>query len=149
MTTDWKLIRNLMNSALDALEAADRHGPLENKRAATTDVKGVPVNVFSFMQSAWTYPENLKYTLIRARHELQQNKPYTPEVARALFKVAEVCAELVGCSNTTAKVVGVDPHDPKQAKSIEEMVLGLANWYREHFTPGLSDAVRNADKSEA
>ena len=137
-----------MNAALDACERIDELGHLEDHRAATVAVNGHLATVFDLMQSSFTYPENLRYSIIRARNQLKEDKPYTTEVARTLQNVALLCSELIGCSKTQQEVLGVNPHDPNTAKSIEAMIQELTDWYQETLTQGVTKAVESGNSSE-
>ncbi|MEM9214171.1 MAG: hypothetical protein AAGD25_07455 [Cyanobacteria bacterium P01_F01_bin.150] len=148
MATDWNLIRTLINSAIDACELAENLGPLEPLRGATTRVNGMAVTVYDFLQSAHVYPENLKYSVIRARHLNSEDKPYTPELARILLNIGALCAELVDCNQLTNSVTGVNPHNPDTPESVESMIKGLATWYADHFSEGIAAAIQGSEDFE-
>lgn len=59
-------------------------------------VTGTGANVFDVMTSALTYPENMRYAVVQARHELRDDAPHRPELARVLTEMGAVCAEMVG-----------------------------------------------------
>lgn len=65
METDWNTIRRMMNAAIDACERIERSGYNENDRDATISVNGQAVSVQDLLVSAWTYPENVRYQIIR------------------------------------------------------------------------------------
>jgi hypothetical protein len=94
MKTDWQLIRELMNSVIDACEAIENLHLTESDR--NTPLLTGPATVWDALQSSWTYPENVQYDVVRIRHELGNDKHYTPESARALINAAKVGAELIG-----------------------------------------------------
>ena len=127
MPTDWTLVRKLMNAAIDACEHAERLGVNETHRALPTGVDDVTVR--DVLTSAWTYPENVKYDVIRARQRLGDSRPYKPELARALEHAASVCGELVG-----SDLVGEDRNSASQVEA-------LARWYEEVMTPQLESAL--------
>ena len=102
-TTDWQLVRDLLAAAVDACEAADRLRLTEHDRALPT---GSGANVWEVLTSAWTYPENVQYAVVRARHDLGEDAPYRPELGRPLVAVAAVCAELVGAPRGRASASG-------------------------------------------
>ena len=131
MNTDWKLIKNLLNTTIDALESAESCGDLREKSPELINVNGTQVSVFDFLQSAWTYPENLKYEIIRDRHDLNDDKAYTPELARALVEAAKLASELIGASEVNQKPNGAS------SESIEEKINKLSKWYSEHFAAKL------------
>jgi hypothetical protein len=124
MNTDWELVRELMNSVIDACEAVENLNLTENER--DTPLATAPANVWDVLQSSWTYPENVQYAVILARHQLGNDKSYTPEAARALVNAARVCAELVGAG---------------EAQPIQAPVKQLAQWYSTHMVPQVTNAV--------
>lgn len=83
MKTDWNVIRGMMNAAINACERIEASGYAETDRDATINVGGQQVSVRDMLVSAWTYPENLRYQIIRQRHEKRgrsalraRNRPY-------------------------------------------------------------------------
>jgi hypothetical protein len=96
MSTDWKLIRTMMESAMAACERFEALGLRESDRGAVERVDGQTVSVFDALTSAWTYPEMLRYQIIRQRHEAGADQPHVPETARILVNTAMACAELIG-----------------------------------------------------
>jgi hypothetical protein len=149
MASDWALIRKVMAAAIDACEAVERMNVTELDRDRQTDVGSTSVSVHDCLQSAWTYPENLRVALVRARHQLGQDKPYTDELARALVNVAQVCAELIGTVDSKTPVAGVNPHAGGRQQSIEDMVNGLCGWYGGHLVPTLSAAMSTSSATPA
>jgi|SRR5580698_4535158 hypothetical protein len=126
MKTDWKLIRETMNAAIDSCERLEQNGYAERHRDLTVDVRERPVSIYEFMVSAWTMPENARYEIVRQRHEKGIDLPYVPESARILTAVAEACAELVGAGETP---------------SVGDPVRGMIRWYRNHFDPNVERAI--------
>jgi HD-like signal output (HDOD) protein len=96
MKTDWNLIRDVLNAAIDSCERLEQAGYAEEQRSRSVQVGGRQVNVLEFLISAWTLPENVRYEIIRARHDENLDLPYVPETARILTAVAAACAELIG-----------------------------------------------------
>lgn len=133
MKTDWQLIRELMNSVIDACEAVENLDITNDER--DTSLAASPANVSDAIQSSWIYPENVHYDVIRMRHELENDKHYTAESARSLVNAAKVCAELIGAG---------------QAQPIQDSVRKLAQWYPNHMVPQVTDAIEtkrcSADK---
>jgi hypothetical protein len=54
------------------------------------------------MVSAWTLPENLRYRIIRDRHDKCADLPYIPKAACALIGWQKRDAELIGTGETKA-----------------------------------------------
>jgi hypothetical protein len=84
MPTDWNLIREMMAAAIDSCEQIEAAGYSEQDRDLTIDVSGQKISVHEFMVSAWTLPENLRYRIIRDRHDKSIDLPYIPEAARVV-----------------------------------------------------------------
>ncbi|MBB3004019.1 HD-like signal output (HDOD) protein [Paraburkholderia tropica] len=126
MKTDWNLIRDVLNAAIDSCERLEQAGYAEEHRSRSVQVGGRQVNVLEFLISAWTLPENVRYEIIRARHDENLDLPYVPETARILTAVAAACAELIGAGGTPP----AEPH-------VREMI----DWYRNHFDPNVERAI--------
>jgi len=127
MSTDWKLVRTMMASAIDACERLETIGVNEHDRATTVEINGHAVSVFDIMTSAWTYPETLAYQIVRHRHEAGTDQPYVPETARILVNVARACSELIGAGPATP---------------VEHECRAMVRWYAEHAVPGVELAVK-------
>ena len=126
MQTDWQQIREMMNTVIDSCEQIETAGFREEHRAATVDIKGIDYSVQEFLISAWTLPENIRYQIIRERHEAGGDLPYVPEAARILVAMAQACAELVGA------------HDIAPAKKAIE---GMNHWYKGYAVPHVMTAI--------
>ena len=126
MKTDWNLIREMMGAAIDACERIESTGYIENDRDATIDVGGQQVSVHDFLVSAWTLPENLRYQIIRERHEEAADLAYVPETARVLIATAQASAELIGAGETS----------PAEG-NIQKMI----QWFGTHAAPGIEQAI--------
>ena len=75
MATDWKVIRELMSSVIDFAEGIEAAGYTEADRALAVQINGQSVSLFDFMVSAHTLPENLRYCIIRERHDNNADAP--------------------------------------------------------------------------
>ncbi len=124
MNTDWQLIRELMNSVIDACEAIEKLEVTADERDLA--LEAAPANVWDALQSSWIYPENIQYEVIRARHQLGIDKPFTSEAARSLVNTAKVCAEMIGAG---------------EAESLQEPVRKLSEWYAAHLVPQVTTAL--------
>lgn len=141
MKTDWSLIRDTFNAAIDALETVDRLGIDESHRHIAFRKDGeIICCIWDFLQSSWTYPENLSFDLVRARHELNAVRPYTNEKSRTLLKVAQLCAELVDAKDVQSQITG----SGEKKTSIEEMVKTLADWYLGYMIPALEKTMKES-----
>lgn len=126
MQTDWDLIRSMMATAIDACEAIETMAYEEAHRDIAIDVGRDRVTVFDYMVSAWTFPESLRYQIIRERHDVGTDLPYVPEFARIIVAMAQASAELIGAKESA----------PAQA-ALQQMMA----WYRDHALPGLERAI--------
>jgi hypothetical protein len=126
MPTDWNLIREMMAAVIDGCEQIEAAGYTERDRDLTIDISGQKVSVQELMVSAWTLPENLRYRIIRDRHDKGVDLPYIPEAARVMVRMAEACSELVGAG---------------EAKPAEEQARSAIQWYRAHAVPNIQRAI--------
>ncbi|TGU10750.1 hypothetical protein EN798_04265 [bacterium M00.F.Ca.ET.155.01.1.1] len=129
MKTDWRLVREVLNAAIDSCERLEQAGYTEDHRIRSVQVNGQEVSVQELLVSAWTLPENARYEIIRARHDKALDLPYVPEAARILTAVASACAELIGAGETP-------PAEP--------YMRGMIDWYRDHFDPSVERAMSSA-----
>jgi hypothetical protein len=118
-----------MAAVIDSCEQIEAAGYTESDRELTVDVSGRTVSVQDFMMSAWTLPENLRYQIVRERHEKGLDLPYVPEAARVIVKMAEACSELIGAA------------EGKPADSDARLAI---KWYREHAVPHVRKAITSA-----
>lgn len=128
MRTDWALIRNVINTAVDSCEALERAGYCEEARGRTVEINGRQVSLQDFLVSAWTLPENLRYEIIRQRHDDATDLPYVPETARILTAVTAACAELVGAGAQSSSGIAMK---------------SMADWFCEHFDPNVKQILES------
>ena len=126
MRTDWNLVRKMMATAIDSCERMEELGYSELQRDKRVKTNDAEVSVNDIVVSAYTYPELIRYRIIRERHTADADLPYVPETARILAGMAAACAELINAADV----------QPAQ-KDIEQMI----NWYREHALPNLRIAL--------
>ena len=135
--TDWDLIRELLTAAVDACEAYERLNLTEDDRQLITGTDGVTVN--DILISAWTFPENLQYAVIRARHDTQRDVPYRQDAARVLREVGSLCAELVG-GLTSAEIGSLH-----LSSADRQLVEPLCRWYKETMMARLAQAAHSKE----
>lgn len=136
MASDWVLIRRLMNAVLDACEQVDELEIREDERDVMLTRDGEPVaSVWDALVSAHTYPESVRYELIRARGQLGEAGAYVQPLSRVLQEVGSLCAELVNAERVRTPVQGANPRRPDDERSIADSVEQLARWYEEHLVP--------------
>jgi len=126
MNTDWDLVRSMMNAAVDACERIEKSGYGEHDRDATVEIDGRQVSVHDFLVSAWTLPENLRYQIIRTRHDAGDDMAYVPETARILVAMAQAAAELIGAGDDT---------------QVSAEIRKIVGWYGDHAAPGIEKAI--------
>ncbi|MGU3575104.1 hypothetical protein ACLBWZ_06220 [Brucellaceae bacterium C25G] len=131
MKTDWDIIREMMNVAINACETIEKTGYAEFDRSTTMNIEGQQVSIHDMLVSAWTYPENMGYQIIRERHETDNNLTYVPETARILLAMAQAAAELV---NTD------------EAMPAEEKVRSMISWFTSHLIPNIEIAIATGRK---
>jgi hypothetical protein len=130
MRTDWNLIREMIAVVIDSFEQIEAAGYTEQHRDLMIDVaENRNVSVYELMVSAWTLPEKLRYRIIRDRHDKGADLPYIPEAARALVRMAEASAELIGGRETRPA-----------AAELESVI----QWYRAHVAH-VQSAIATAD----
>jgi hypothetical protein len=127
MKTDWDLVRDMMSAAIDACERIEAAGCNEQDRDAIVRVHGQDVSVRDFLTSAWVYPETIRYTIIRQRHDEGSDLAYVPGTARILTAMAQAAAEIIGSGST----------EPPAMDDIRKMIL----WFRSHAAPGIEKAI--------
>ncbi len=130
MKTDWNLIRSMMETAIGACEQMEAMGYNESHRHLSTETSQGPVTVFDLMVSSFTYPESIRYQIIRDRHDAGADQPYVHEFSRLLVAMAQASAELVGGKDAA----------PASA-SLEQMLA----WYKDLALPNLRKAIEQAE----
>lgn len=130
MKTDWNLIRSMMETAIGACEQIEAMGYNEAHRNLSIETSQGPVTVFDLMVSSFTYPESIRYQIIRERHDAGADQPYVHEFSRLLVAMAQASAELVGGKDAT----------PASA-SLEQMLA----WYRDLALPNLRQAIEQTE----
>src|SRR5690606_40708244 len=146
MTTDWQLVRRLLNSALDACEALDRLEITDDERGVVmpTADGACAASVWDALQSAHIAPENMRYSVIRGRGQLGDAALFVQPVSRVLLQVGALAAELIGAQQLRAPVKGLDPYSPESVQSMASAVEDLAAWYERYLVPNVEEAVTRA-----
>jgi hypothetical protein len=150
MATHWKLIRRLLNSALDACEALDQLEIKDDERSAKMlTVEGQEAGaVWDALQSAHMAPENVRYMVIRGRGQLGDSAPFVQPVSRVLQQVGSLAAELVGAQQLQTPIKGIDPYAPGREQSIESAIENLAAWYESYLVPSVEGALVRAREDD-
>ncbi|UXS30666.1 hypothetical protein FY152_00640 [Agrobacterium tumefaciens] len=126
MKTDWNSIRGMLNAAVDACERIEALQYAETDREAMIDIGGQKVSVHDFLVIAWTYPEKLRYQIIRERHDTRVDIPYVPEAARILLAMSQAAIELVDAGEVTPA-----------KQDIQQMI----KWFEEDLVPGIERTI--------
>lgn len=106
--TDWDQIRSVLAAAIDFCEQLDTLGYSEDARAQSALLDGKNVSAFEVVTSAWSIAEATRYSVIRSRHDTNNDLPYVPEAARIIAAAAGVCAELVHGDGKIPAAAGID-----------------------------------------
>lgn len=125
--TDWDLIRSMMNTAIDACARIEAAGYDETQRGLVVDTEHGQATVYDLIVSAFTFPENMRYQIIRARHEAGADLPYVHEFSRVLTAMAQASAELVGA---------------KDSAPAEDELRQMIAWYQAHAVLALERTLR-------
>ncbi|WP_095100744.1 hypothetical protein [Pseudomonas sp. Irchel 3A5] len=133
MKTDWQQIREMMNTVIDSCEQIEAAGYCEEHRSATVEIQGVHYLVQDFLVSAWTLPENIRYQIVRERHERDADLRYVPEAARILVAMAQACAELIGAAG---------------AAPAQKAIAGMNHWYKSYAVPNMVTAMTRVKTSQ-
>ena len=145
--TDWRLIRDVLNSTIDACErlealavtAAEKGDP----RARLGDYEdGVAVG--DFFTRFWQYPEGAQRDILRIRSRLHTgDQKHYSEYARALINTAMACAEAIGLSREELRreIAGFDAHCPSAGTSVVSQLTGIGDIYRKWMVPGITKAI--------
>ncbi len=133
--TDWDLIRDMMAAAIDTCERVEAAGYHEGDRDAPVSVRGQDVSIHDFLTSAWTYPEHIRYEIIRERHDKGDDRAYVPEASRILTAMAHAAAEIIGSRQPEAPAVD----------DIRKMIT----WFGSHAVPGIERAIGNRRSSSS
>lgn len=127
MKTNWDLIRSMMNTAIDACERIEAAGYDETQRGLVVETEHGEVTVYDLIVSAFTFPENMRYQIIRARHDAGADLPYVHEFSRVLTAMAQASAELVGA---------------KESAPVEDGLRQMLSWYHAHAVPALERVLK-------
>ncbi|WP_321888610.1 hypothetical protein [Paraburkholderia bannensis] len=66
------------HAAIDSCERLEQAGYAEEHRSRSVQIDGRQVSVQEFLISAWTLPENVRYEVIRTRHDRKQAREHEP-----------------------------------------------------------------------
>lgn len=128
MSTDWKLLRTVMNGVLDACEAMEALQPnlYAGEYEARSDYQE-DVCVGDFLSRFWNYPEGAQRDIIRIRSLLGCDQKQPQEIARALVAAAMACAEAIGvpAEMLDREVADFEPHCGSGGKSVRSQLEAI------------------------
>ena len=130
-TTDWALIRKVMNETIDACEAMDSLNITMEERCNPEIRWGdfeTGVAVGDFLNRFQAYPEGSQRDIIRLRSKLNiEDQKYYTELARALMNTAAACAEVIGVPKEGLDKEASDfkAHCGSGGKSIRSQLEGI------------------------
>ena len=87
------------------------------------------VSHFDLVTSAWVMPENLRYQIIRERHDRDDNLAYTRETSRVIVAMAQAAGELVEAKTSTPAA---------------DQIQRAIRWYDESATPTIKNIRKSA-----
>jgi hypothetical protein len=112
--------------AIDACERVAALHYAETAREATIDIGGQRVSVHDFLVTAWTYPEKLRYQIIRERHDTGVDLPYVREAARILLAMSQAASELADAGEVTPA---------------KQDIQKIIKWFDEDLVRGIESAI--------
>ena len=145
MSTDWNQIRSLLGAAIDACETYENLEPREEDREIELSVGGA--KLYELVTSAYSFAENTRYNIIRARHRGGFDNPYVPEAARIFMAVAQAASELIGAApNMTTGRSSQTLQEKESRQELKQQVDAMITWYRDFFSVELRRALATRTK---
>ena len=144
MATDWQLLRNVLNSTIDACEAIEKLAPnLEAGEYAARSSFQDDVSVGDFLERFWRYPEGAGRDILRVRSALGADQKYRPEIARALINTAIACAEAIGLpeEQLAQEAPNLTPHCGSGGKSVRSLLEGIGKIQKGWMLKGITKAL--------
>jgi len=150
MSTNWQLIREVMNGTIAACEAVEKLNPdlFAGEYEARSDYQN-DVCVGDFLNRFWQYPEGAARDIIRLRSHMDADQKHPPEIARALVNAAIACAEAIGLSEEALVVEkqNFDAHCGSGGHSVKRLLAGIPEiqngWMRTGITKALEEFRKN------
>jgi len=129
MATDWPLVRQMMDAAIDACERMEAAGFTEAHPALPLPGNPAGASVHDALASGWTFPEAMRARILLARHAAGADRPCVPEAARILTAMAEAAAELIGAG---------------AARPADAEIRAMIGWYGD-MAAGVEQAIVGAE----
>jgi len=138
MSTNWKLIREVMNETINACEAMDvleiTKAEKDNPEIRWGDFE-TGVAVGDFLNRFQAYPEGSQRNITHICSKLNiEKQKYNEELAKALLNTAKACVEIIGIpkEDLEKEAADLDPHCGSAGKSIQSQLEGIPkiqnNW---------------------
>ena len=149
MSTNWKLIREVMNGTIDACEAVEKLNPdlFAGEYEARSDFQD-DVCVGDFLNRFWQYPEGAARDIVRVRSHVGADQKHPPEIARALVNAAIACAEAIGLSEETLSTEksDLDAHCGSGGHSVESLLSEIPKIQNGWMLTGITKALEDHRK---
>ncbi len=144
MTTDWKLIREVMNGVIDACEKIDQLAPnlYAGEYEARSDYQG-DVRVGDFLERFWQYPEGAARDILIVRSRLGADQKHLTETARALINTATACSEVIGLSKDEleSEIPAYQAHCQSGGASVRSLLQAIPQIQNDWMVTGISKAL--------
>lgn len=144
MATNWNLLREVMNSTIDACEAVEKSNPdlFAGEYGARSDFQE-DVCVGDFLNRFWEYPEGAARDIVKLRSNLGAHQKHPPEIARAFVNTAVACAEAIDLPEKllTKELADFDPHCVSGGHSVQSLLSGIPKIQNEWMVTGITKAL--------
>ena len=152
MSTNWQLIREVMNGVIDACEAVEKLSPdpYAGEYDARSDYQD-DVCVGDFLTRFWQYPEGAARDIVRIRSAIEADQKHPPETAKALMNAAVACAEAIGLpeDKLSAEIPDFAAHCGSGGHSVESLLRAIPwiqnGWMLTGITKALQEFRQEQD----
>jgi hypothetical protein len=151
VSTNWELIRKVMNGTIDACEAVEKLNPdlFAGEYEARSDYQD-DVCVGDFLNRFWQYPEGAARDIVRLRSHAGADQKHPPETARALVNAAIACAETVGLSEEDLRAEKPDfkAHCGSGGRSVRSLLEGIPKIQNGWMLTGIRRALEEFRRNQ-
>ena len=151
MSTNWDLVRDVMNGTIDACEAVEDLNPdlYAGEHGARSDYQD-DVCVGDFLNRFWQYPEGAARDIVRLRSRIGADHKHPPEIARALINAAIACAEAIGLSEEmlSTEVPDFDAHCGSGGHSVQSLLSAVPQIQNGWMLTGMTKALEEFRQTE-
>ena len=142
MPTDWDLVRQTMNAAIDACEQ------IEAMQIADCEKGNGEMPVGDLLNRFAEYPHGSARDIVRLRSRIAdgvwyREQKYHRELARALVNTATACAEIIGLNDEDLSREFADhvAHCGSAGKCVQSHLTGIGRIYAEWVVPQVGKAL--------